>query len=186
MLNLQFGSIGVSIPQELFELRNITMLKIAFHEVNGTLPATLNDDGALDKLDTLDLQNNTLSCGIPELQLPMITYLNLEKNEFSGEIPSLDNVPQLQVLYLIDNNLEGKIPSLDTLPNIDNLHQLTDIEIYNNKLTGPLPTNFSFFPDLTLFLAHNNDFDGELSNTIFDLQHLEIAILSGSKNLKGT
>ena len=225
-LQLAFGTIGGGVPHELFELRNITWLSIIEHEVNGTLPATLNDDGALDKLEVLQLQFNKLSGEIPELHLPSLWAFYLHENEFSGKIPSLDNVPQLQLFVLFNNKLEGNIPSLDDdpqlqalglynnnfegnitplnhltqlqyldlynnklsgpLPNIDNLHQLADIRIYSNEFTGPLPTNFSNFLDLKTFLVYNNNFDGELSNTIFDLQQLEIAILSGNKNLKGT
>jgi len=66
-LNLQIGTIGGGVPHELFELRNITILTIAHHEVNGTLPATLNDDGAFDKCDALQLAGNKLNGEIPEL-----------------------------------------------------------------------------------------------------------------------
>ena len=60
-LNLRFGTIGGGVPHELFELRNITYLKIGYHEVNGTLPAALGGDGALGKLNMLILIGNKLS-----------------------------------------------------------------------------------------------------------------------------
>jgi len=127
------------------------------------------------------LHNNKLEGNIPSLNyFPQLQNLVLRNSKLEGNIPPLNHLTQLQFFYLRDNKLSGP------LPNIDNLHQLNSIQISNNKLNGPLPTNFSNFPDLVVFLAHNNDFDSELSNTIFDLQHLEIAILSGNKNLKGT
>jgi len=90
--DLRFGTIGGGVPHELFELRNITFLTIIHHEVNGTLPTTLNDDGTLDKLETVQLTENKLSSEIPELHLLGIDWLVLFDNKFSGKIPSLDNI----------------------------------------------------------------------------------------------
>ena len=133
-LSLSTGSIGGGVPHELFELRNITFLTIYGHELNGTLPATLNDYGALDKLEILQLTANKLSGEIPELHLPSIWALFLRDNEFSGKIPSLDNVPQLQWLYFDNNKLKGNIPSLNNVP------QLQKLVLYTNKLVGNIPS----------------------------------------------
>ena len=62
-------------------------------------------------MEVLQLHANKLSSEIPELHLPSVWALYLFVNEFSGKIPSLDNIQQLQRLDLDTNNLIGNIPS---------------------------------------------------------------------------
>ena len=87
---------------------------------------------------------------------------------------------QLEFLSLSNNNLSGHLPSLSNLP------ALTDVYLNDNNFSGPLPSNFAKHPELIILTAHNNNFDGELSSTIFDLQKLEAVILSGNEKLSGS
>ncbi|KAL2225442.1 UNVERIFIED_CONTAM: putative inactive receptor kinase [Sesamum indicum] len=95
---------------------------------NGTL-------GKLDSLKVLSLRSNLLSGNLPSdiLSLPSLSYLFLQHNNFTGDIPTMIS-PQLAVLDLSFNSLTGSIP-----PTIQNLTQLTALSLNNNSLSGSIP-----------------------------------------------
>ncbi|ONM12850.1 hypothetical protein ZEAMMB73_Zm00001d002032 [Zea mays] len=70
--------------------------KLSGMELNGTLDYQLL---SLQALKTMDLSNNHLHDSIP-YQLPSnLTYLNLAKNNFSGNLPySISNLVSLEYL----------------------------------------------------------------------------------------
>ncbi|ONM12847.1 hypothetical protein ZEAMMB73_Zm00001d002032 [Zea mays] len=81
--------------------------KLSGMELNGTLDYQLL---SLQALKTMDLSNNHLHDSIP-YQLPSnLTYLNLAKNNFSGNLPySISNLVSLEYLNLSHNSLFQKI-----------------------------------------------------------------------------
>ncbi|KAL0389148.1 UNVERIFIED_CONTAM: putative inactive receptor kinase [Sesamum calycinum] len=91
--------------------------------------------GKLDSLKVLSLRSNLLSGNLPSdiLSLPSLSYLFLQHNNFTGEIPTTLS-PQLAVLDLSFNSLTGSIP-----PTIQNLTQLTALSLNNNSLSGSIP-----------------------------------------------
>ncbi|KAI3951261.1 hypothetical protein MKW92_035492, partial [Papaver armeniacum] len=97
------------------------------------LIGSLPDFSAMDALQTIDFSNNNLTQEIPEFlgTLPKLDLLNLEGNNFSGEIPcSLlkNNNLKLRVTgnpnlsmnnntSICKNNIESKIPSIGNIKN---------------------------------------------------------------------
>ncbi|KAL0435120.1 UNVERIFIED_CONTAM: putative inactive receptor kinase [Sesamum radiatum] len=112
---------------------------------NGTL-------GKLDSLKVLSLRSNLLSGNLPSdiLSLPSLSYLFLQHNDFTGEIPTMLS-PQLAVLDLSFNSLTGRIP-----PTIQNLTQLTALSLNNNSLSGSIPDLGSRLRRVNLSYNHLN------------------------------
>ncbi|KAK2968842.1 hypothetical protein RJ640_001160 [Escallonia rubra] len=101
--------------------------------LTGTIPA--NTLGKLDALRALSLRSNLLSGSLPSdiSSLPSLHYLFLQRNNFSGKIPT-SFPPGLNVLDLSFNSFTGNIPL-----KIQNLTQLTSLNLQNNSLSGPIP-----------------------------------------------
>uniref|UniRef100_A0A7N2KNG8 Protein kinase domain-containing protein n=2 Tax=Quercus lobata TaxID=97700 RepID=A0A7N2KNG8_QUELO len=99
----------------------------------GSIPP--NTLSKLDALNTLSLRSNLLSGNLSSdiTSLPSLQYLYLQRNNFSGEIPTSFSA-QLIVLDLSFNSFSGNIP-----PTIKNLTQLTGLSLQNNTLSGPIP-----------------------------------------------
>ncbi|KAI8540806.1 hypothetical protein RHMOL_Rhmol08G0013700 [Rhododendron molle] len=110
--------------------------------------------GALKTLQTLVLQGNAITGGIPEEfgTLTSLTMLNLDNNHLTGEIPpSLGNLSKLQFLYLSQNNLTGTIPD-----SLSNLASLTDIQLGSNDLSGQIPGGLFKVPKYNFTGNHLN------------------------------
>ncbi|KAL0843621.1 hypothetical protein Bca101_016867 [Brassica carinata] len=99
----------------------------------GTIPP--NTLGKLESLKTLSLRENLLGGDLPPdiPSLPSLSYLYLQHNNFSGEVPSFSS-QHLDILDLSFNSFTGKIPE-----SLQNQKKLTALSLQNNKLSGPIP-----------------------------------------------
>ncbi|CAF1698540.1 unnamed protein product [Brassica napus] len=94
-----------------------------------------NTLGKLESLKTLSLRSNLLGGSLPPdiPSLPSLSYLYLQHNNFSGEVPSFLS-QHLDILDLSFNSFTGKIPAT-----LQNQKKLTALSLQNNKLSGPIP-----------------------------------------------
>jgi len=170
-LYLSNNNLEGPIPAELGKLDNLEELFIYNSRLSGNIPPTL---GNLSKLKGLDLYTNNLEGSIPK-ELGKLTNLQglyLSKNNLSGSIPTeLSNLKKLGHLYIGDNNLSGNIPNL-SLPN------LVQLFLYENELTGTLPT-FDSMPSLELMWMGRNLLKGDLPN--FNLPNLKSLVLESNQ-----
>ena len=112
----------------------VTVLRLYFNDLRGSIPSELGDLSALKKLH---LNDNQLSGSIPtELgNMSSLEDLRLDGNSLSGSIPAeLGNLSALERLYLNRNQLSGSIPS-----ELGNLSALERLYLANNQLTGCVP-----------------------------------------------
>uniref|UniRef100_A0A175YHS8 Protein kinase domain-containing protein n=1 Tax=Daucus carota subsp. sativus TaxID=79200 RepID=A0A175YHS8_DAUCS len=113
----------------------LTLLDLAFNSLEGELPVSF----AGSSIQTLWLngQNSEarLSGSIAVLQnMTELTEVWLHSNLFSGPIPDLSRLGQLQNLSLRDNSLTGVVPvSVVEMPS------LVIVNLTNNMLQGPMP-----------------------------------------------
>jgi len=114
---------------------HVIILDLNSNNLDGTIPASLND---LTALVSLDLTNNLLSGSIPPSlgSLSNLTGLSLGSNLLDGTIPTeLGQLGSLTLLDLGRNRLGGTIPA--------SLGQLTNLTVYlyldGNQLEGPIP-----------------------------------------------
>ncbi|GAB4859838.1 hypothetical protein Ancab_011318 [Ancistrocladus abbreviatus] len=134
-----------------------------------------------NRVSQIQVQNLGLKGTLPQdfNQLSMLENLGLQKNQFSGQLPTFSGLSQLKFAYL-DNNNFNTIPSdffdglssirvvaLDynplnattgwSLPDeVGKLVQLTNLSLISTNLVGPLPDYFGALASLTaLKLSYN-------------------------------
>ena len=100
------------MPSEIGLLTSLERLIISGMKVQGPILSYLN--GA-SKLTLLDVNSNNFTGSIPDTfseEHPALGYLNLELNQFTGEIPtSIGAFTSLTTLNLQHNQIKGSIPS---------------------------------------------------------------------------
>ncbi|KAF3947671.1 hypothetical protein CMV_026225, partial [Castanea mollissima] len=169
-LNLIGCSFSGSIPDTIGNLQRLTILSLNNSSFRGRIPTSI---GCLSNLCWLDLAENQLDGPLPVSDgntpgLDMLVkakHLHLEKNKFSGEIPSklFNSNMVLKHLLLSSNFLTGNIPA--TLGTVTHLEV---IRFDRNSLGGPVPSNLnnlSYWCSLFRYLS-NNKLTGPIPNLI--------------------
>ncbi|QHN91291.1 hypothetical protein HN51_049695 [Arachis hypogaea] len=135
-----FNSLNGSFPSSLRNWTGITTLILRENHFTGGIPSFFSE---LSKLRELQLGGNLIGGTIPPSlgKLQNLFYgLNLSSNGLTGVIPlELGHLQELQSLDLSLNNLTGNIDVLDKLLS------LTEINISNNFLHGPVPKSLFKF-----------------------------------------
>nr|XP_043633395.1 putative receptor-like protein kinase At3g47110 [Erigeron canadensis] len=176
------------IPSFFGNFTSLTALSATNNNLSGSIPHTLD---------------NLISGSLPKdigLQLPNLVSIYIWRNKFTGSIPlSFSNCSNLFRLELNDNGFTGKfnidfrrMPNLqsvvlgsnslgssepDEMNFIDsmvNCTKLDMLDVFNNKLTGVLPSSIGNFSSqlTTLKLAYNFIY-GNLPSGIGNLVKLE-------------
>lgn len=112
----------------------------------------------------LDLESNQLTGEIPpEIgKLINLIYLDLGGNQLTGEIPSeIGKLTNLTGLYLYDNELTGVIPS-----EIGNLNNLIYLRLSSNELSGSIPSEIGNLANLQGLNLHSNQLSGLIPEEI--------------------
>ncbi len=133
----------------------------------GTIP---NEIWEMDELSILYLFSNKLSGTIPpEVNgLTKIWRINLNNNDLSGELPpQLGELQHLVFLILSENNFEGYIPE-----SLGNLSNLTRLELDHNLLEGEIPSSIAKIENLDILNLSDNHFSGQISGDFNKLIHL--------------
>ncbi|KAK8592594.1 hypothetical protein V6N13_063167 [Hibiscus sabdariffa] len=179
-LELQENSIFGSIPPEIGNLSNITMLNLTSNFLNGTIPEEFS---LLLMLERLFLSRNLFNIRIPSTlgKLPHLGLLDLSNNRFDGEIPaSLGDLVALRSLFLNNNLLSGTIPR--ELLKCSNLYML---DLSYNKLQGRIPQELNEIREIRGFINLSHNFlEGPLPIELSKLENVEEIDLS-SNNLNG-
>ncbi|XP_027156784.1 receptor-like protein kinase 2 [Coffea eugenioides] len=174
-LDLSFNRLSGTIPQDLLSPPNLQSVDLSSNLLEGPIPTEISlslfrlglggnllngtvsfrSYGSLTKLTYLELEDNSLTGEIPpELGLcRSLALLNLAQNGLTGVLPvQLGNLANLQVLYLQKNKLVGVIPHQFT-----QLQSLQRMNFSSNSIGGSIPASISKLQNLTnLDLRHNN------------------------------
>jgi len=114
---------------------------------------------------------------LPALNLPFLEELYLDFNQFTGNLPNLNNLINLKILNLGINNFEGN------LPDVSSLTKLEEINLSGNSFTGDLPV-FQNQQSLIEIDLSNNQIAGALhdfsSNINLEYLNLSGNLLTGS------
>ena len=126
----------------------VTTLTLESNNLSGPLPSSMGD---LSNLQSLQFYGN-----------PLIT----------GPLPnSMANLSKLQMVHLSNSQLNGPLPAwLESLP-------LTNLVLYNNRFTGPIPAEIGNLTNIFELGLSSNMLTGEIPATFSNMTHL------GSLNL---
>ncbi|GKY95740.1 hypothetical protein MPSEU_000534800 [Mayamaea pseudoterrestris] len=120
-------------------------------------------------VQSLSLRNKGLSGTLSIGNFTRLRSLRLESNFIRGQIPteSMASLQDLRVLNLGQNNLSG------TLPDFSSLASLMRLMLFENLLTGSVPTTLCSVTDMThLYLSGNTKMRGTLPTCLASLSKL--------------
>ena len=210
-LNLGANQLSGSIPPELGNLTNLTLLALGANQLSGSIPPEL---GNLTNLSWLYLSRNQLSGCVPEgLQ-------NVETNDFSAlGLPFCDpafvsDKAALVALYEatdgdnwtnnthwlsdrplgewhgITTDADGRVTWLNLSanqlsgsipPELGNLTNLKDLNLYSNQLRGPIPPELGNLTNLKELNLSNNQLSGSIPSELGNLTNLQRLALGGNQ-----
>ena len=190
-LSLDRMNLTGSIPNEIGELTSLVSLRLAFNQLNGTLPSGLYK---LKELDLLDISQNTHLHGqIPSelfTSLTKLTMLDLSSNNLNGSLPlSFYEHKIIQNVHLEENYLSGSIlnafpnctyMSTIGLTNYENCSKLVYLDLFDNVITGSIPESIGELPFLTTLLLGYNYITGSIPYSIGKLQNLTSTALGNN------
>ena len=162
------------IPPSIGDLENLTRLNLSSNEfLLGHIPASI---GKLSKLEYLELGDTGISGSIPpELgDISSLKLINFQSmGALSGSIPAeLGKLANLENLFLTHTNVSGSIPpELGMLSNLLSLIlvgnelsgslpeelanlNVSELNVTENQLGGPLPASFSPTGTIGLLFLH--------------------------------
>ena len=198
-----------SLPPELFELREMSLLALPHNSLEQTFDESMNTMmRPMTQLQYVDLKYNRFSGPVPSAfgEWLDLQTLALSNNMFSGPLPSsISRLAKLKTLALDDNQLTGSLEMVtDHLTNLEyfygdrnqffhlvddnfakDLNRLRELDLSDNELYSssslPLPAHLLNHPSLQILDLANNDLRGTLPSSMQINQVLEFLSLRGNE-----
>nr|XP_034889413.1 receptor-like protein Cf-9 homolog [Populus alba] len=179
-LKLNYCGLQGKLPSSMGKFKHLQYLDLVGNNITGPIPYDF--DQLTELLSELDLSWVDMSLVVPDslMKLPSsLSSLILNSCGLQGIYP-LENLVQLTDLDLSSNNLSGQIPS-----SLGNLVLLTDLDLSSNNLSGQIPSSLGNLVQLTDLDISSNNLSGQIPSSLGNLTHLTSLDLS-SNNLSGT
>ncbi|XVF79034.1 hypothetical protein PTKIN_Ptkin14bG0187100 [Pterospermum kingtungense] len=165
-----------SIPENLTNLSNLTILYLNSNSFTGELPETF---AKLTTLKKFRISDNNFTGKIPEFifqNWSKLEQISIEGSGLSGPIPTIDSSENLNELIISDlNGTEAEFPQLS------NLSKLKRLVLRSCNLTGKLPDSLREFVNLKTLDVSFNRLSGEIPPPLSALKDsLDHLILTGN------
>ncbi|REL23938.1 T9SS C-terminal target domain-containing protein [Rhodohalobacter sp. SW132] len=201
-LDLFSNNLNGNLPGSIGNLSRLTYLNTKQNRLSGEIPESINNLGSLEWLLLSGVRQKD-----PNFRND--TYpgkKNEATNSFSGSIPFIGNLSNLQVLEIANQpNFEntpipaeiGNLKNLWFLSLQRNLHSggvpksfanltnLRHLHLHYNKISEPLPEIFEGWTDAQYVRFGNNQIPGEIPSTFDNMINLRVLVL-GKNNLTGS
>ncbi|GKU94286.1 hypothetical protein SLEP1_g7805 [Rubroshorea leprosula] len=164
-----------SIPSSIGRCKKLQLLVLEANRFTGYIPRSIGNSSAFVEIY---LSYNDLEGEIPKEvgKLPL-RVLEIGFNFLSGSIPpTIFNISTLEEIYLARNNLSGHLPLTVGL----GLPKLTNLNLFENKISGIFPSCISNSSQLTVLDISNNSFSGPFPNSLGNLRSLKKLRLLGN------
>lgn len=160
----------------LTPLSKLKHLELQYGGIFGTIP---DDFGSLGALTFLGLGNNLLTGTIPDdfFKLTNLHVLGLDDNFLKSPIGPFANFTSMQKLYIEDNLITGMVTA-DMITN--GWQNMIDLDVSVNQLVGPLPTNIWSMPEVEVLDLHGNQFIGAIPE--IDAVHEKVTFFAVQNN----
>ena len=199
---LQYNQLSGEIPYELFNSGELGYLNLSDNQFTGSIPSSIGNT----YFNSISLSNNLLTGEIPDniCNLDNFDNFNISNNYLCPPYPSCveDNIgiqdlsncegyvglwgeyysiENTTILNLYDNQLTGPIPS-----EIGNLTNLTYLNLGYNQLTGSIPPEIGNLTNLTYLDLYSNQLTGSIPSEIGNLTNLKYLDLKSNYQLTGS
>ncbi|KAF7836340.1 MDIS1-interacting receptor like kinase 2-like [Senna tora] len=154
-LLLQYTLLGGTIPYEIGNARNLSVLALDGNSFYGPIPPSL---GNCTNLSSLTLTENSLSGVIPPslARLTNLFRVRLFRNKLHGHVPQeFGNHSSLSFFGLGENNFSGELP-----PQMCKNGKLVRFNAAYNSFTGPIPVSLRNCTTLARVRMEHNRFTG--------------------------
>ncbi|XP_031286459.1 receptor-like protein 35 [Pistacia vera] len=160
-------------PLVILDAPDMNTLLLSHNMLTGEISSSIcNWSG----IAVLDLSDNSLSGAIPQcLGNASLSLLNLEMNNFHGNIPSISFT--IQYINLNDNKLEGSLP-----PTLVDCSKLEVLNVGNNMINDTFPHWLAKLPDLQVLILRSNRFHGSIGKSKTRLSFHKLRIIDISHN----
>ncbi|CAM0943759.1 unnamed protein product [Alopecurus aequalis] len=178
VLDLGSNHISGTIPDNIDNLLNLTMLFLDGNLLTGKIPSTL---GHLSNLGALVLSRNQLHGDIPSSlgNLGRLNMLHLQENELTGNIPvDLSRCTNLLALNLSCNSLHGSVPT-KLFSALNQLNVYLDLSY--NQLTSSLPFEIGGLINLISLNISHNKFTNQIPSTLGSCLLLQSVRMEGNQ-----
>ncbi|XP_058110944.1 probable LRR receptor-like serine/threonine-protein kinase At3g47570 [Magnolia sinica] len=168
-LEMEYNQIEGTLPDEIGNLVNLTMLSVRYNSLSGRIPLTSDNHvtGSIPEtlancrhLRSLDLFANGLEGTIPKeiFSIPSLTLIfNLSHNSLSGPLPAEIGKLQMEIARVLNLEIAGNSFQGLIADEVSNLRGIEIIDLSSNNLSGSIPTSLESFKFLhTLNLSVNN------------------------------
>ncbi|KAK3435555.1 hypothetical protein EUGRSUZ_C00242 [Eucalyptus grandis] len=158
LLNLSSNFLNGTIPTELCRLQGLERVYLSNNSLSGEIPSALGD---LPHLGLLDLLSGTTPDEVAGMRSLKI-YLNLSSNYLHGALPlELSKMDMVLAIDLSSNNLSGTIPS-----QLGSCIALEFLNLSGNMLEGPLPFSIGQLPYLRALDVSSNHLIGAIPQSL--------------------
>ncbi|XP_022888379.1 probable inactive receptor kinase At5g58300 isoform X2 [Olea europaea var. sylvestris] len=140
------GLNGLFPAKTIGKLDGLRVLSLRSNHLTGSLPS---DILSIPSLQSINLQHNNFSGDVPPTLSPQLSVVDLSFNSFTGSVPStVKNLKRLSTLNLQFNSFSGGVPNLD-------LPRLKSLNLSHNLLNGSIPFSLQKFP-ISSFIGNSH------------------------------
>ncbi|KAK9928051.1 hypothetical protein M0R45_025205 [Rubus argutus] len=164
-LFLDSWRLGPDFPMWLQRQRQLYFLSLSNTGISGTIPKWFWNSSS--QLSYLNLSNNYLYGEIESIAFKGLDVVDLSSNQFHGSLPLVSST--LDVLDLSNSSFSGTVFHFFC----DSPHQLTDLFIGNNFLSGEIPDCWMNWQMLEILDLENNMLTGNMPSSIGNLVNLQ-------------
>ncbi|CAN1838552.1 Receptor kinase-like protein Xa21 [Linum perenne] len=186
-LYLNFNNLSGEIPASIFNLTSLTDLSFGLnYQLHGSLPWNLGL--TLPHLENFDVAFNQFTGSVPPSlsNASDLVLLQIDKNNFTGSMPSMENSNKLSRFIISKNSLgSGKANDLSFLSSLFNATNLEALDIEmnlsGNRFTGTLLMEVGNLKNLEYLDLSYNMLSGSIPSSLGSCIKLETLALQGNR-----